>query len=670
MSPLTFNTWLELGLKGAVVLLTAAVACGVLRRASAASRHLIWTAAVVAVLALPALSAVVPDLPLPLASARLESALPQVSVPLARRPTESPVRHAGVQTTASARPARPAATADPARPTVEPIVVPTTSILLGLWALGAAVLLARLAAAMSGVRRLVKTAVPVDDEAWDTQLEAAGADLNVSSLPELRWSPALSVPMTCGIVRPTILLPVSARHWEPSRVRVVLLHELAHVRRRDCLVHCVTQAALALHWFNPLMWLAQARLRAERERACDDLVLVAGTHGPDYAEHLLDIARQFRRQAVGLAAVAMARPSELEGRLLAILDPLRSRRPADPVRLLWAVASAALFVLPVAGIRLQADALVLDEPEVQAPTPTPAPTPAPAPTPTPAPAPAPPAPQGGVKGGVRGGVAGGVRTEARPDAEKEKGAISDATREQVAKALANALKDDNPAVRQEAMQALAQMRSPLAFEPMLAALKDTDPELRQQAAFSLGELDDPRAVGPLTAALKDSVADVRQQAAFALGQLHAKDAVPALAGALKDEGADVREQAAFALGQIGDASAVQPLVAALKDADEDVREQAAFALGQIGDPSALPGLIQALSSDQKADVREQAAFALSQLGDARAVDALTTAMQKDADPEVRQQAAFALGQVFGREGHTRDRQRDQNDERDQNEEKE
>ena len=93
MSPLTFDTWVELGLKGAVVLLTAAVACGVLRRASAASRHLVWAAAVVAVLALPALSAVVPDLPLPLASARLESTLPQVSVPLARRPAKPPVRH-------------------------------------------------------------------------------------------------------------------------------------------------------------------------------------------------------------------------------------------------------------------------------------------------------------------------------------------------------------------------------------------------------------------------------------------------------------------------------------------------------------------------------------------------------------------------------------------------
>ena len=136
------------------------------------------------------------------------------------------------------------------------------------------------------------------------------------------------------------------------------------------------------------MWMALARLRAERERACDDLVLVTGTRGSDYAEHLLDIARQFRRQGIGVAAVAMARPSELEGRLLAILDPLRSRRPADRARLGWAIAAAALIVLPVSGLRLQARAVIPDSVEASAQTPTtptPSPTAAPAPTPTPAP---------------------------------------------------------------------------------------------------------------------------------------------------------------------------------------------------------------------------------------------------------------------------------------------
>ena len=217
--------------------------------------------------------------------------------------------------------------------------------------------------------------------------------------------------MTCGFTRPAILLPCAALHWGPARMRVVLLHELAHIRRRDCLVHCLAQAALALHWCNPLMWMALARLRAERERACDDLVLVTGTRGSDYAEHLLDIARQFRRQGIGVAAVAMARPSELEGRLLAILDPVRSRRPADRARLGWAIAAAALIVLPVSGLRLQARAVVPADVEASAQTQTPSPAATPAPTPTPTPAPTPTSPRAvpakprpATPGGARGGA--------------------------------------------------------------------------------------------------------------------------------------------------------------------------------------------------------------------------------------------------------------------------
>ena len=659
MTPLSFDTWMELSLKGTVVLGAAAATCWAMWRASAATRHLVWAAAVSALLVLPALSLVVPDLPLPVSFDRLQTA-PRLTLPLVQHSKADRTVHAAP----AGKPARhgtgPAPTPSGSGPSpTYPVEVSTTEIVLAVWVFGAMALLVRLVTSLISVRRIVATAEAVDDEAWHQQLETAAAELGVARPPLLLWSPALSVPMTCGVTRPAILLPCAALHWDAQRMRVVLLHELAHIRRRDCLVHCLAQTALALHWCNPMMWMALARLRAERELACDDLVIVAGTRGSDYAEHLLDIARQFRRQRMGVAAVAMARPSELEGRLLAILDPLRSRRPTDRARLGFAIAAAALIVLPVSGLRLQARAVVPEE--AQAPTPTPTPTPAPTPTPTPAPTPG--AGQqsgvaGGVRGGVRGGVPGGVEpvladdARADQDDDDEPDAISDAAREQAAKALATALKDDNAEVRAQAMQSLAQMRSPLAFEPMVAALKDASPEVRHQAAFSLGEMHDPRAVGPLSAALSDTDADVRQQAVFALGQLRAKEAVPAIVGVLKDTDPDVREQAAFALGQIGDPAAVQPLMAALKDTNDSVREQAVFALGQVGDGAAVPALVQALS-DAKPDVRQQAAFALSQVGDASAVDALTTAMTKDTDPDVRQQAAFALGQVFGRGGQPR-----------------
>ncbi len=79
--------------------------------------------------------------------------------------------------------------------------------------------------------------------------------------------------MTCGAWHPVLLLPDAAENWPLERRRVVLLHELAHIKRLDWLTQTLAYIAGSLHWFNPLVWLAARRMRVEREQACDDLVL-------------------------------------------------------------------------------------------------------------------------------------------------------------------------------------------------------------------------------------------------------------------------------------------------------------------------------------------------------------------------------------------------------------
>ena len=79
--------------------------------------------------------------------------------------------------------------------------------------------------------------------------------------------------------------------WPTDRRRDVLLHELAHVKRLDCLTQALAQVACALYWFNPRHGSRARRMRVERERACDDLVLGAGTRASDYAGHLLEMAQ-------------------------------------------------------------------------------------------------------------------------------------------------------------------------------------------------------------------------------------------------------------------------------------------------------------------------------------------------------------------------------------------
>ena len=100
--------------------------------------------------------------------------------------------------------------------------------------------------------------------------------------------------MVWGVWRAHLLLPSSAEQWPRARLRAVMLHELAHVRRRDPLTLMLAQLARAVHWFNPLAWIAVHRLRVEQEQACDDCVLRAGVKPSDYASDVLEIATALR----------------------------------------------------------------------------------------------------------------------------------------------------------------------------------------------------------------------------------------------------------------------------------------------------------------------------------------------------------------------------------------
>ena len=141
------------------------------------------------------------------------------------------------------------------------------------------------------------------------------------------------MPLTWGIIQPQILIPADAETWPTDRQRAVLLHELAHVRRWDWLTQMVAHMCCAIFWFNPLVWVADRRMRLERERACDDHVLTNGCWATDYASHLLEIARISRPSVFAArAAVAMAQPSWIENRLRVILATDRNRRRLKSVR--------------------------------------------------------------------------------------------------------------------------------------------------------------------------------------------------------------------------------------------------------------------------------------------------------------------------------------------------
>jgi len=198
--------------------------------------------------------------------------------------------------------------------------------------------------------------------AWHVLRRAAEATHGCAMMAELcreagirhvvrvRESKAVPMALTWGMLRPSVVLPLEAREWSAGRLRTVLLHELMHIKRRDLPAQGIAQAACCLYWFHPLAWLAARQLKLERERACDDAVVLGGVPAADYAGHLTDLARALASKRGWLAgAVTMAERSGLESRVRALLDGRRDRRPLN-WRAAAAIGAASVVVLACSAV--------------------------------------------------------------------------------------------------------------------------------------------------------------------------------------------------------------------------------------------------------------------------------------------------------------------------------
>lgn len=347
MSQMWSHPWiaalLAATVRGAPLFLIAGAAALGWRRSSAATRHLVWLVAIAGMLAIPLLSA----------------SLPTWRVPVLPAPeAEAPLADVGIVQLPEAL--SPAELGAP--PAVSPAAMPGTAfetadtprdwgrIAFLVWCVG--MMLVALPMILGHVRvwRISKSARPATGEPWGALASVLPASLGLEGRVRILVSDRATMPMAFGILNPGILLPASGERWPAEQRRDVMLHELAHVARRDCLTQLIAQVACVLYWFDPLVWVANRALRGEREQACDDAVVRAGSRPSQYATHLLDVARDLRvPRGASLATVCMARRSQLSERLLAILDERRNRRTVSRRFAVPAWIVALLIVMPVSA---------------------------------------------------------------------------------------------------------------------------------------------------------------------------------------------------------------------------------------------------------------------------------------------------------------------------------
>jgi beta-lactamase regulating signal transducer with metallopeptidase domain len=317
-----FGLLLDTAIKGVILLGVVELVFITWRRASAAVRHAVRFAAVVVAMILPLLGAIMPTAEQPLWPVKINPlGGNEFAVSLAfsgDRPEASVVAKVIDSRISGARAATGSANA---------IVITSgwTRLALFAWISGAIVAGLPSVYGMGIRRRLLRHARSVTDDDWQKALASSRERLIVLRTLRFLESNDVNVPITWGTFRPMIIVPESATKWTLDRKCIVLMHELAHVRRCDYLTQTIAQIACALFWFNPLLWIAAAAMRADREQACDDLVIASGCRASDYTGHLLEIAANIRSRPIA-GAIAIARGGGLEARIEAALDPFRSRR--------------------------------------------------------------------------------------------------------------------------------------------------------------------------------------------------------------------------------------------------------------------------------------------------------------------------------------------------------
>lgn len=306
-----------------VPLLIVAIAAFFLRRASAEARSLIWRSAIVALL----MVFIGRQLPLHWIAWVVPSALAAPLVALGR-----------VQVTGSAL--APQAPAD---------AIVGSAIIRGLflaYAAGVVVVLIPTILGLARGRSRLRRAMRVHGGRWERALEQARGALGIARPVRIFVDVTAAVPMTWGFLRPVVVLPRAATSWDNEQLRIVLLHELGHVRASDWAFNLIGRVACALYWFHPGVWWVARGLREDCELACDDRVIAAGVRRSDYAELLLSAATALRSaRAAAEPALALSERRGLRARLTAVLD---TRHDVRPLRRGWATV-AATATLAVAG---------------------------------------------------------------------------------------------------------------------------------------------------------------------------------------------------------------------------------------------------------------------------------------------------------------------------------
>jgi len=291
-----FDSWLGIVLnttvQGSVIIGAAIIVTVFWRNASASVRHCIAAFALVSLLIVPVTSVLMPSWGISLFT--ISYSVPAVPHVYIGQPSAYTGETQAVIISNEVSDIEiPVSSAPLYRATILSDILTTAkhihwSVFLFLvWLSGVIYLLIRLLRSLLKIRFLTADARMLSGEQLTDCKRRIVLDKNI----ELAENASAVIPMTVGWRKPIILVPVGFTEWNAKQRESIFLHELAHIKRNDCLTTALAVGAYIINWFNPLVWWTLHQFYLEREKACDDIVVSSGTKPAEYAGHLLELIR-------------------------------------------------------------------------------------------------------------------------------------------------------------------------------------------------------------------------------------------------------------------------------------------------------------------------------------------------------------------------------------------
>jgi hypothetical protein len=413
-------------------------------------------------------------------------------------------------------------------------------------------------------------------------------------------SDRVSVPFSCGINFPAIVLPSTYRDWSRDQLLSVLRHEFAHIARSDQGVHLMVQLVKVVYWPNPLVWMAARRCELARERACDDFVLRLGSQPKRYALHLVALARAQLSLSAPAGALNAVGKGGLVRRVQGILSTRQDRKPVSGSRIVTMAAIGMMAMLPVATLSIS-----------------------------------------GTQGSIptTAELTRDIRNQQDPNRQRLAAWwLGEHEDPAGVSALIEATGDPSADVRLVAASALGEIKVRRAIPALTNLLEDDDLLVREMAVLALGEIEDPTALGALTEVFSREE-DLRDAVIWALGEISGERGDRAREQAFRELGRSPRKNDQVWSGELQEE---EPDWTALRARD-------------------ISGFLNDLNS-VSAETRREAAFKLGLCGilelreSAGAVEPLLNTL-RDPVPEVRAMAIWSLDEINPSRWHAANRSR-------------